>query len=75
MIGFALSWLIGRSITRPLAGLGDAMKSLAGGNLDVNVPAARALGRDDGLVGHVAEFGAAGGQGDRYVAEAFAFDH
>ena len=41
-IGLLLSWLIGRSITRPLGGLAGAMKSLAEGNLSASVPAARA---------------------------------
>jgi methyl-accepting chemotaxis protein len=41
VIGLILSWLIGRSITRPLGGLAGAMKSLADGNLSAGVPAAR----------------------------------
>ncbi|HLL28247.1 MAG TPA: methyl-accepting chemotaxis protein [Xanthobacteraceae bacterium] len=42
LLGLLLSWLIGRSITRPLGGLASAMKSLAEGNLSAAVPAARA---------------------------------
>jgi methyl-accepting chemotaxis protein len=41
-IGLFLSWLIGRSITRPLGGLARAMKSLAEGNLSANIHVARA---------------------------------
>ena len=40
-IGFGLSWLIGRSITGPLAGLAGAMKRLADGDLSAEIPAAR----------------------------------
>jgi methyl-accepting chemotaxis protein len=37
-LGLLLSWLIGRSITRPLTGLGRAMQSLAEGNTSVAIP-------------------------------------
>jgi methyl-accepting chemotaxis protein len=39
LIGLAFSWLIGRSITRPLAGLGGAMQRLAEGDTAVQIPA------------------------------------
>jgi len=39
LAGFWLSWLIGRSITRPLAGLASVMRSLADGNLSAHIPA------------------------------------
>jgi methyl-accepting chemotaxis protein len=42
MIGLAFSWWIGRSITRPLSGLGDAMRRLAAGDTGVRIPATRA---------------------------------
>ncbi len=42
LIGLGLSWLIGRSIARPLDGLADAMKQLAGGNMSAKIPATRA---------------------------------
>ncbi len=42
MIGFGLSWLIGRSITGPLAGLAGAMKRLAEGDLSAEIPAVKA---------------------------------
>jgi methyl-accepting chemotaxis protein len=38
-IGFVLSWLIGRSITRPLTGLAGAMQRLAEGDTAVQIPA------------------------------------
>src|SRR5581483_10795641 len=38
-LGRLLSWLIGSSITRPLAGLTKAMKSLAEGDLSAEIPA------------------------------------
>jgi methyl-accepting chemotaxis protein len=41
-IGLAFSWLIGRSITRPLAGLGGAMQRLAEGDTAVQIPATQA---------------------------------
>jgi len=34
----AIAWVIGRSITRPLAMLGDRMQSLAEGQLDADIP-------------------------------------
>lgn len=39
LIGFACSWLIGRSITLPLDGLAGAMKRLAGGDTSAPIPA------------------------------------
>ena len=42
LIGLGFSWLIGRSITRPLNGLADAMKQLANGNTEAPIPATRA---------------------------------
>ena len=41
LIGLGLSWLIGRSITRPLVGLADAMKRLANGDVSARIPATR----------------------------------
>jgi methyl-accepting chemotaxis protein len=40
--GLLLSWLIGKSITGPLAGLAGAMKRLAEGDLSAEIPAAKA---------------------------------
>jgi methyl-accepting chemotaxis protein len=42
VIGLALSWMIGRSITRPLNGLADVMKRLANGDTSTRIPATRA---------------------------------
>jgi methyl-accepting chemotaxis protein len=39
LIGLAFSWWIGRSITRPLSGLGDAMRRLASGDTSAEIPA------------------------------------
>jgi methyl-accepting chemotaxis protein len=38
MLGIAFSWWIGRTITQPLAGLGGAMKRLAGGDTAAEIP-------------------------------------
>jgi len=40
--GLGFSWLIGRSITRPLNGLSDVMKQLAAGNTGARIPATKA---------------------------------
>ncbi|MEA2928500.1 MAG: methyl-accepting chemotaxis protein, partial [Hyphomicrobiales bacterium] len=42
VFGSLLSWLIGRSITKPLAGLSDAMQRLASGDTSVAIPATEA---------------------------------
>jgi methyl-accepting chemotaxis protein len=42
LIGLGFSWLIGRSITRPLNGLAAAMKQLANGDTGAKIPATRA---------------------------------
>ena len=39
LIGLLLSWLIGRSIARPLDGSAGAMERLATGDISVNIPA------------------------------------
>jgi methyl-accepting chemotaxis protein len=41
LFGLALSWLIGRSITRPLNGLAAVMKQLADGDTSATIPATR----------------------------------
>jgi methyl-accepting chemotaxis protein len=41
-IGLGFSWMIGRSITRPLNGLGDVMKRLANGDTSARIPATHA---------------------------------
>jgi methyl-accepting chemotaxis protein len=42
LIGLCFSWLIGRSITRPLKGLGDVMERLAAGDTSARSPATHA---------------------------------
>ena len=41
-LGLGFSWLIGRSITRPLNGLADVMKRLAAGDTSARIPATQA---------------------------------
>jgi methyl-accepting chemotaxis protein len=41
-LGLGFSWLIGRSITRPLDGLGGVMKQLADGDTSARIPATHA---------------------------------
>jgi len=41
LIGLGFSWIIGRSITRPLNGLADVMKRLADGDTTARIPATR----------------------------------
>jgi len=41
-LGLGFSWLIGRSITRPLHGLADVMKQLAAGDTSARIPATTA---------------------------------
>jgi len=43
LLGLLLSWLIGISITRPIAGLSKAMKSLAEGDVSAEIPAASSI--------------------------------
>ena len=42
LLGLFLSWLIGRSITRPLNGLAGVMKKLAAGDTSTRIPATQA---------------------------------
>jgi methyl-accepting chemotaxis protein len=42
LLGLSFSWLIGRSIARPLNGLAAVMKQLAGGDMAAKIPATRA---------------------------------
>jgi methyl-accepting chemotaxis protein len=42
LIGLAFSWMIGRSITRPLNGLAQAMTRLATGDTSAHIPATKA---------------------------------
>jgi len=56
LIGLAFSWLIGRSITRPLAGLGGTMQRLAEGDTSVHVPASSAKDEIGGMARTVLVF-------------------
>jgi methyl-accepting chemotaxis protein len=56
LIGLALSWLIGRSITRPLNGLADVMKRLADGDTSAKIPATRASDEIGGMARTVIVF-------------------
>lgn len=54
--GAILAWMLGRGISRPMIGMCDAMRQLAGGNFDVVLPG---LGRKDEIgemAGAVEEF-------------------
>ena len=42
LLGLGFSWLIGRSITRPLRGLAAVMKRLATGDTTARIPATQA---------------------------------
>ena len=56
MFGAILAWMLGRGISRPMIGMCDAMRQLAGGNFDVVLPG---LGRKDEIgemAGAVEEF-------------------
>ena len=51
MVGVVLAWLIGRGISRPVVGMYNSMRALAGGDTSVTVPG---IGRKD-EVGQIAE--------------------
>jgi methyl-accepting chemotaxis protein len=53
-VGF--SWLVGRSITRPLDGLADVMKRLAGGDTSARIPATHARDEIGGMARTVIVF-------------------
>ncbi len=42
LLGLSFSWLIGRSITKPLVGLAGVMRALADGDKDTHIPATHA---------------------------------
>lgn len=56
LLGLVLSWLIGISITRPIAGLSKAMKSLAEGDVSAEIPAARSKDEIGGMARTVLVF-------------------
>jgi methyl-accepting chemotaxis protein len=54
--GLGFSWLIGRSITRPLDGLADVMKRLASGDTSARIPATHARDEIGGMARTVIVF-------------------
>ncbi len=56
LIGLGFSWLIGRTITRPLNGLADAMRRLAAGDTSAKIPATRASDEIGGMARTVIVF-------------------
>jgi methyl-accepting chemotaxis protein len=54
--GAGFSWLVGRSITRPLHGLADVMKRLAGGDTSARIPATQARDEIGGMARTVIVF-------------------
>jgi methyl-accepting chemotaxis protein len=56
VLGLLLSWLIGRSITRPLNGLAAAMKKLAAGDTTARIPATNARDEIGGMARTVIVF-------------------
>jgi methyl-accepting chemotaxis protein len=56
MLGLALNWLIGLSVTGPLAGLSDVMRRLAGGESVTDIPAVNARDEIGGMARTVVVF-------------------
>ncbi len=56
LIGLGFSWLIGRSIARPLNGIADVMKQLADGDMSAKIPATRASDEIDAMARTVIVF-------------------
>jgi len=67
--GLALSWLIGWSISGPLAGLARAMRRLADGDLSAEIPAVRANDEIGAMARTVLVFRDHAGERDRLEAE------
>jgi methyl-accepting chemotaxis protein len=55
-LGLLFSWMIGRSITRPLQGLADVMTRLAGGDTSARIPATHARDEIGGMARTVIVF-------------------
>ena len=55
-LGLAFSWLVGRSITRPLQGLANVMKRLAGGDTSARIPATHSRDEIGGMARTVIVF-------------------
>ena len=69
VIGFLLSWLIGRSITKPLAGLAEVMRQLADGNTAARIPAVQARDEIGAMARAVVVFRDNARERDRLEAE------
>jgi methyl-accepting chemotaxis protein len=68
-LGFAFSWLIGRSITKPLAGLGHVMRMLADGDMTGHIPAVNAYDEIGAMARTVVVFRDNARERDRLQAE------
>jgi methyl-accepting chemotaxis protein len=69
VIGFLLSWLIGRSITKPLDGLAGVMRQLADGNTSARIPAVHARDEIGAMARAVVVFRDNARERDRLEAE------
>jgi methyl-accepting chemotaxis protein len=69
LAGIGLSWLIGRSITRPLAGLSGVMRLLADGNTAATIPAVNARDEIGAMARTVVVFRDNARERDRLQAE------
>ncbi|MEX2129174.1 MAG: methyl-accepting chemotaxis protein [Xanthobacteraceae bacterium] len=69
LIGLGLSWLIGRSITKPLAGLSGVMRQLADGNTGAYIPAVNARDEIGAMARTVVVFRDNARERDRLEAE------
>ena len=69
LAGFLLSWLIGRSITKPLGGLAGVMRQLADGNTAARIPAVNARDEIGAMARTVVVFRDNARERDRLEAE------
>jgi methyl-accepting chemotaxis protein len=69
LAGIGLSWLIGRSITKPLAGLSGVMRLLADGNTAATIPAVNARDEIGAMARTVVVFRDNARERDRLEAE------
>ncbi len=69
LIGLALGWLIGRSITKPLAGLVAVMRALADGDTTTHIPAVKARDEIGAMARTVVVFRDNARERDRLEAE------
>lgn len=69
VLGIALGWLIGRSIVRPVSGMTQAMKQLAGGDKSAEIPAQDAKDEIGEMAQAVVVFKQSMIEADRLAAE------